>query len=250
MSYSRLFLVGLLGSALVAAPSGAEPITKTGPSALIYGRSEITMKTRSQGEIVELAAKEGQKIKRGDLIAQLDDRQEKIDKAQAESEYLLAKDDWSKTEKLKKYVSADEINQKRAGFQKKKSVYDLKMLDIEKKRLTSPIDGIVTRVYFEKGETVSAGDKFAEIVQMDDLYLIANVPSGEVDSFKQGTEVKFKVDGQPGHFDAKVIFLSPIIDASSDTVRVKLEAKNVRIGENTEGAYALKPGMVATLLKK
>ncbi|MEK7355251.1 MAG: efflux RND transporter periplasmic adaptor subunit, partial [Bdellovibrionota bacterium] len=134
--------------------------------------------------------------------------------------------------------------------QKKKSVYDLKMLDIEKKRLTSPIDGIVTRVYFEKGETVSAGDKFAEIVQMDDLYLIANVPSGEVDSFKQGTEVKFKVDGQPGHFDAKVIFLSPIIDASSDTVRVKLEAKNVRIGENTEGAYALKPGMVATLLKK
>lgn len=245
---SRVLMIGLILA--LSQPVAAEVTVASGPSALIYGKSEITIKTRSQGEIVTLGVAEGQKVKRGEMVAQLDDRQEKIDQAQAESEYVLAKDDWKKTEKLKKYVSADEINQKRSSYLKKKSVFDLKSLDIEKKKITSPIDGIVTRLYFEKGETVSVGDKFVEIVQMEDLYLVANVPSAEVSAYKVGTEFRFKVDGQPATFDAKVIFSSPIIDASSDTVRIKFEAKNVRLGDAPDGAFALKPGMVATLLKK
>lgn len=237
-------------AAFPAAPTRADMPVAAGPAALIYGKSEITLKTRSQGEIVSLPIAEGQKVKRGDVIAQLDDRQEKIDRTQAESEYLQAKDDWSKTEKLKKYVSAEEISQKRATYLKKKSVFDMKALDIEKKRLASPIDGIVTRVYFEQGETVSAGDKFAEIVQMDELFLVANVPSSEVSAYKVGGEVKFKVDGRSATYDAKVVFASPIIDASSDTVRVKFEAKNVRSGDGPDAEFALKPGMVAKLVGK
>jgi membrane fusion protein (multidrug efflux system) len=225
--------------------------THAGLAALIYGKSEITVKSRAQGEITAVKVTEGQRVKRGDLIAQLDDRQERIDREVAEAELKLAKTDWDKSSKLKKYVSGDEINQKQSSYLKKKSTFELKLLDIEKKKIASPIDGIVTRLYFERGETTAAGDKFVEIVQMDDLYLIANVSSVEATRFKQGDVVPFKVEGIKDTFKATVMFTSPVIDASSDTVRVKLEAKNIRQGNSKDKEdFVLKPGMVAVIVTK
>ncbi len=239
----------VISTSMALAALASEQETAPGLSAVIYGKSDITVKSRTQGEVVDLRAIEGQHVKRGDLIAQVDDRQERIDRELAESEYKFAKEDLEKTSRLKKFVSEDEIRQKQSNHLKKKSVFDLKTLDVEKKKINSPIAGIVTRLYFERGETIAPGDKFAEIVQMDQLYLIANVPSTEVKHFREGAQVAFSVEGIKETFKARVVFLSPVIDASSDTVRVRLETQNSLQTNGGKSDFVLKPGMVAQLIR-
>lgn len=215
-------------------------------TALVFGKKELTLKARAQGELMEIRADEGQRVKAKDVIAVIDNRRVKIDLDLTKVEYQMAKKDFESSKKLKKYVSSDEIVQKEGAFLKKKSAFEAKSLDLINTQILAPTDGIVTKKYFEVGESVSVGEKVFEMVQLDELILIANVPSEEATHFKLNAKAKFRVEEIKGQtFDAVVSFVSPVIDAASDTVRVKLAAKN-KVKDGTK-EFWLKPGMLASL---
>src|SRR5688572_21601761 len=107
-------------------------------TALIFGKKEITLKAKTQGELVEIKADEGQSVNAKDVIAVLDSRQKKIDVLKEEAEYEMALQDFNKTKKLGKYLSKDEIQQKEANYLKKKATYELKQLELANTRITAP----------------------------------------------------------------------------------------------------------------
>jgi len=224
----------------------AVPATKPVILGVLFGKKEITIKAKSQGEIVKLPMEEGRRIEEGEVIAVIDDRQKKIERELASVEFHSASKDFEKSSKLGKFISRDDLELKRNAMLKKKATFQLKEVDLANSRVVGPISGVITKIYIDKGETVATGDKVAELVQIDDLILQANLPSKEIKNWSLGSVIKFKVPDQgPETFEARVQFISPVIDAATDTVRIKFSVSNPK---DAQKRYLLKPGMVAQLL--
>ena len=119
------------------------------------------------------------------------------------------------------YVDRDEI-----GF------------EFEKAPVESPIDGIVGRVYLDKGESVSPNVAVAQIVNMDVVKVRVNIVERDIPKVKEGKPAKIRVDAYPGEvFKGMVERVSPVVDLASRTAMVEINIPN--------SDHRLKPGMFA-----
>lgn len=97
---------------------------------------------------------------------------------------------------------------------------------LEQRRMRSPIDGIVTRVFKEPGEFVSANDPVvATVVQLDPLLVVFSVPDSQALTMSVGQSVPLLI-GIDEEVMATVDFISPTIEAQSGTRRVKILIEN------------------------
>ncbi len=212
---------------------------------VLLGEKEILVKSRAQGQISAVQVEEGSLVKTGDLLAQLDDKQEKIERDLASVESNIASQDYQKTKQLKKYVSEEEISNKQNNYLKKKSTHDLKELSLANKKITAPIDGIVTERFIKSGETVSMGEKVFKIVQLENLIIETHAEAKDVSKFSIGQEVQFVTELYKEEiFSAKISYISPVVDASSGTVKIRALLKNKQLPDKT---YQLKPGILVTI---
>lgn len=103
---------------------------------------------------------------------------------------------------------------------------ELKQIEaqIEVKKIRSPIDGVVSRIFKRKGELVGLGDEDAliTVVQPLPLHVIFHIPNSFAGDLHQGKELALQVGGNREIVSGTVLYSSPIIDAESGTVRVKI----------------------------
>lgn len=214
---------------------------------LLQGKEEVLLKSKSQGELIEILIKEGQKVKKGDIIAKLDQKKEQVELKLAKAEFHAAKDDYQKSKKLKKFMSAEELTKKKNDFLKKKSNYELKKINLSSKSFIAPIEGIVAKRYIKLGETVSTGEKSFEIINMNELVIDLDVEAKKTTQLKLGDHLDFESELHPEkNFEALIFHIGPVLDKASGTIKVRLSLQNQRLEEN----YLFKPGtMVHVKLK-
>jgi membrane fusion protein (multidrug efflux system) len=206
---------------------------------LLQGESDLVLKSKSQGELKKLFFKEGEKIKTGDIIAILDDKKEKLEKDLAENEFKTAQEDYQKSKKLKKYISKDELTKKKDNFIRKEITFKLRTINLESKRIISPIDGIIARRMIKLGESVSTGQEIFEVVNMDDLVIDLDIDAKKIQNLKFGDLLSFTTELHPKQiFSAKITYVGKSLDKSSGTINVKLALTNTKV----QGKYKLKPG--------
>jgi multidrug efflux pump subunit AcrA (membrane-fusion protein) len=119
-------------------------------------------------------------------------------------------------------------------------------LSIHRREITSPIDGIVVKVYRHLGEWVAPGDPVVRIVRVDRLRLEAFLNAKdfgpeEIDSKAITVEVDL-ARGRKVKFPGKVVFVSPLVEAGGE-YRVLCDVVN----RQENGQWLLRPGMVADM---
>jgi RND family efflux transporter MFP subunit len=98
---------------------------------------------------------------------------------------------------------------------------------LEQKRIKSPIDGVVTRVFRDVGEFVSAADPVVvKVVQLDPLLVVFSVPTAETRDLRVGQTVPLRVGSKRAKLNGVIEFVSPTSDAQSGTARVKVRIPN------------------------
>lgn len=122
---------------------------------------------------------------------------------------------------------------------------------VEDHKVSSPIDGTVSRVYVEEGEMVGAGSPILTVTNLANPWVRVYIPEKDIGKILIGLKAFVKVDSFPDReFPAEVTFISPEAEFTPKSVqtqeeRVKLVfAVNVT-AENPEGL--LKPGMPADI---
>lgn len=193
---------------------------------ILQGKEDITLTTRSQGEVSNIHHKDGSFIKAGTIIAQLENEKELIEKNLAENEHDTAKNDYEKSLDLKKYISEDELNKKKNLYLSKKSNLDLKNYNLKTRDIISPISGVIARSYIKKGEYVSSGTKAFDIVQPENLIIDLNVDAAVIKKIKEGDKLPFKSELHSKSYQAVVVYIGSILDKASGTVNVKLKLHN------------------------
>lgn len=124
-------------------------------------------------------------------------------------------------------VAQARLLQVRENLEIKRLEYERIRLQLALRTVRSPIDGVVTEIYRDIGEFVSPADPVVlTIVQLNPLRATFSVPVADVKSIRKGQTVPVRIDGTKGTVNAKVELVSPVINAESQTVRVKLELPN------------------------
>jgi multidrug efflux pump subunit AcrA (membrane-fusion protein) len=135
-------------------------------------------------------------------------------------------------DKVKKDALIALVDRNEAGFK------------FEKAPVTSPIDGIIGRVYLDRGDYVvpsssmSSGTPAFLVVDMDKVEVQVSVVEGDVPKIREGQAAEVSVDAYPGEvYDGVVETVSPVMDIASRTAPVKVKVPNPN--------HCLKPGMFA-----
>lgn len=110
--------------------------------------------------------------------------------------------------------------------------YERVRVAIERRTVTAPTSGVVLRVHKEVGEFVSPGDPVVvTLVQLDRLLANFTIPSEEVDRFSLRQRLRVRIGDGRRVAAGLVHALSPVTDAESGTVLMKV------LIENPEGKY-------------
>lgn len=100
-------------------------------------------------------------------------------------------------------------------------------VQMERRRLRSPIDGICTQINRDPGESVLLSDPVVvKVVQLDPLLVIFLVPANEARSLKTDDDVEVRILGIEKPVQGRVEFVSPTTDPQSGLTRVRVRVPN------------------------
>jgi HlyD family secretion protein len=240
-------------AAMVSATGKVEPIKK------------VEVKSKASGQIMTMPVEEGDRVKRGDLIARIDETDLRNAYEQAVADLDVAKATVAQTagnvkrqtELFKRgLLSQAEIDQVkleevRAKAQQVKAETELATTEIRLKDavVRSTIDGIILQKNVEAGQiissginSVSGGTLIATVANMDSVYVQAEVDEVDIGQVQIGQRAKVVADAFPDDvFYGKVLRVAPLA-----TVEQNVTTFNVTIVVQNPGSK-LKAGMNTTI---
>jgi HlyD family secretion protein len=236
---------------VAATASGSPGAVLTGTGYIVTRHKYITVGTKVLGQIVEEPIEEGQRVRAGDLLARIDDRDYQAQLGQARADLDLAEANArlsaaraarqrelfqagiSSQDDLDVAENAEEAA--RAGSRRAAAALDYGRFMVAQCVIRSPIAGVVLKKYRELGDTINyggqvqAGGGATDVVQIADTGdTRAEVDVNEVDIGKLAVGMAASVvpNAYPERpFDASVAKLYPEADRQKGTVKVEVQLR-------------------------
>ena len=196
----------------------------------------IEIKSKASGEIVELPVEEGDFISQGDLIARLDQKDERAEVAQAQADFDIATAELKQAQST--FVRRNQLFQDNLISEEEQGQIELDLavakgkviqasttLERAQERLSeavvrAPIDGTILQKYVEEGQiiasgvsNVSGGTPIVDIADMSSVYIETGID--EIDIGKV----------QIGQFATVIAEAYPELAFNGEIVRIAPEAK-------------------------
>jgi membrane fusion protein (multidrug efflux system) len=192
----------------------------------IAGGSEIPLRFETEGTIDYFEFREGDKVRKGDLISRLSQRDVYLKLKKAELEL-------DQYEKLYAFGGVA-----RGRLEEARVQADLARSELEKTMMRAPRDGIIGDKDAEVGEYVTPSKRVATLVNIESVLVRVGIIEKEIDKIFPGQKVVLTVDAYSGvEFTGRVETISPMGQGNSKTFTVDARADN-------EGGLLL-PGMFA-----
>ena len=222
----------------------------------------VEVGTQVSGIIDKLYVDYNDRVKAGQLIAEMDKvtleaelKQAEAQLSSSKTEYEYRKKEYLRTEKLyeKELVSDSEYDEALYLYETAKNAYEQNQASIVGVRrnlgyatITSPIDGVVISRAVEEGQTVAAGFEtptlFTIANDLTDMQVVADVDEADIGYVRDGQRVEFTVDAYPDDVftgTVKQVRLEATTESSVVTYEVVISASNPEL--------KLKPGLTANV---
>lgn len=210
------------------------------------------VKARVSGELRDLALREGDSVRKGQVIARVDAtesearwRQVRLqaDAAQAQVEIQQRQFDNNRALVARQFISPTALTTSEANLRGAQANYAAAQAAADAARkvlddtvLRSPIDGQVSRRWVQNGERVNVDASVVEVVNLTALELQAPLPAQDSLHVQLGQNATLRVEGNDLAFSAQVVRISPSAQSGSRAVPVFL-----RMQSHT--GVQLRPGM-------
>jgi membrane fusion protein (multidrug efflux system) len=193
---------------------------------------------KASGIVLQLLVEEGMHVQKGQLLARLDDDTARNKLAQASATLKKAQASYDKADKgfaLKITPKAD-YDSTKYDLEAQKAIVEGAQLDLSYTRIVAPISGVIAKRSIKLGNLVQVNQSLFQIVDLDPLQAVLNVPERDLDTLKAGQPVRMSVDALGNKaFDGSIARIAPVVDAASGTFRVTCEFR--------DSTQTLKPGM-------
>ena len=214
-----------------------ESITAIGS---LRSNENVVLRPEVSGRIATIGFRDGQPVRRGQLLVGLDATLNEAEVAQARAEFDLATSSLRRTEDLasKSFVSSSAQDQAASNVQVAEAKLRLAEARLAKMRIVAPFDGVVGIRNVSIGDYVKDG---AELVNVEDIRTLKadfRLPERYFPQLKAGLPVELTADALPGsRYAGAIDAINPRVDASGRSLEVRARL------DNTDGR--LRPGMFA-----
>jgi RND family efflux transporter MFP subunit len=233
---------------------------------------QVDITSQRDGLVMSLSHDEGSAVKAGDVLGQIDDRSLQMEIIKANSDLQVDENNKNYKEAELKAKSAalhrqqqlralglsSDADLEAAEFEAKAAEYDLHgyealvesghaeinrlKLEQDQTRIRAPFSGVVVRRYIREGQAISKGDKCFRVSQLAPLQVQFQVPESSGRRPVLGAPVGLSlVDDSSRALTARVLKVSPTIDAASDSYDVLAQLTGPNISD-------LRPGMAVRVL--
>ncbi|MFK5891266.1 MAG: efflux RND transporter periplasmic adaptor subunit [Flavobacteriaceae bacterium] len=193
------------------------------------------------GIVKAVLVKETQKVKKGDALIRLDDALITDNINELKTQLDLAETTFKRQERLWNQKIGSEIQFLQAQTNKESLERKLKTLEtqLSKTIVTAPFDGSVDAILPKVGEFVSPQTPIIRLVNLDEVYIEADVSEHYIGSIKKGTEAELRFENLNKSFKTKVNQVADFIDPNNRSFKIKIFISNT----NNE----LKPNLIADI---
>lgn len=206
----------------------------------LEAQESAALRSEVAGNILAVFFKEGQPVKKGDLLLTVDDSVLQTEAARAKATYEIAKTTLRRNTALRKteVISAQALDEAVAAVNERKANYENTQVRLQQTKITAPFDGIMGLSELSPGDYLDIGGPIANIVDIDPIKLKFNVPEKAIAKLKEKQTVYVTVDAWPERqFTGSVYAIDPSVDLQTRMISIKAQIAN------SDGA--LRPGMFA-----
>jgi membrane fusion protein (multidrug efflux system) len=260
----------------VSAPSSPTPNVRADEyqaSGPLVVENQVDVAAQREGVVGKILVDIGTRVRKGQLLAELDDRQlganremaaDKVRAIEADGKNWAAQLDIDKADlarseamwkadlitkeqeehaRAKVVSSKFEVEREVENAQTARDSLKSIALELEKTRIVAPFDGVVARRYVGLGQKVTIGDRLFWITEVSPMNVRFTLPQEFIGKINVGDRVSvFSSSETDKSYPAKVMLLSPVVDPSSGTIEVQARV--------VEPAGNLRPGMTVNVLVK
>jgi membrane fusion protein, multidrug efflux system len=226
----------------VAAAARAPISANYSGTASLVADHEAQVVAKTSGVIKKLYVEEGDSVKAGQLLAEIDDLDARSKLASAEAQMHKSEATFAHAEAAipKQLIPQFEYEQDKYDLQDKRAAMESARLQLEYTRVLAPVEGIIAERSVKVGNMLQANQNVFRIVGMDPLQAVLNVPERQLGILKSGQAVQLEADALPGQkFTGVILRIAPVVDSNSGTFRVTTQFR--------DKTGTLKPGMFARI---
>ena len=198
----------------------------------LEARRQVELISKAQGQIIKLNVEEGDFVKKGAVLLEIEHREEELllDKARTSAERALKDLERSK-ELLEKGLDSN------TNYELKKELAetsviekDLAQVRLDNKIVRAPFDGLVTLRSVELGQTVNPGMPLLGLADVNPMEVRLFLPEQVVQDLRIGQPVEVRPDVADAPIHGTVDRIAPAVDPATSTIKVTLSV------DNAEGA--------------
>jgi RND family efflux transporter MFP subunit len=221
-----------------------EPLVVRG-SVVAMPNQDVKIAALVAGRVDSLSVAEGDWVKEGQVVAQIDPRpfadqkrQATAGVAQARAAVENARLNLERTERLfqRGIAAGKEVEDARsqraaadAGLEQAEAALDTADRQLSRARVTSPISGQVVKRLTSVGEQVdgTAAQPVVEVANLDHVEIAAGIPAEHLGRVKIGQLATVSSDAYADHeFQGQIIAISPAVDLATNTALARVRLAN------------------------
>lgn len=209
----------------------------------LRARQSVLLKPEVSGRITKLGFTDGQRVKRGQVLVQLDDSLQAAQVLQAEAQAGIARTQLQRNRELlaQSFVSESVVDQAKAALQVAEAQVALNRAQLERMKVMAPFDGVAGIRSVNLGDYVKDGSDLVSIEDASTMWVDFRLPERYVPRLKLGQPVELGLDALPGRsFGAKIEALDTQLEANgrSMLVRARVDGGDAAKGELRSGLFA------------
>jgi len=220
----------------------AEAVTAPGITEPIL---DSTLGTPVAGIVAIRKFKEGDAVKKGEVVMELDRGLEDLEVSRREVVLEPLKADYEASKYLfdqpKSSMSKELLDKKQADYKVALAEFELANEQARKRSIIAPFDGTISEIFLQVGEACQWQQPLLRLVDTSRCYFICNVEAKAGYGLRPGQKIDLEIEAGPAVVlvPGIISFVAPVVDAASGLLKVKA------IFENAEGK--VRPGIAGKM---
>ncbi len=188
----------------------------------------VTISADLPGVVERIAFDSGKTVSEGDVLVELDTRQERAQLTAAEAQRDLARLNLDRVRNLARehIVAPAEYDRSEAEYKSGDASVGEIRATIARKTIRAPFSGVLGIRQINLGQYLAPGTPVVALQSLNPIYVNFAVPQQQVSVIKRGTSVRVTTDNDPAGTVGKVSAIDSVVDASTRNVQVQATFAN------------------------
>lgn len=195
----------------------------------LRSRQGVMLKPEVSGRVARLTFADGQRVRKAQLLVQLDDTLQMAQLKQADAQASIARTNLQRNRELvaQNFISQSAVDQSLANLQVAEAQVALAQAQLSRMQIVAPFDGVVGIRSVNVGDYVKDGADLVNIEDTTQVWVDFRLPERYLAQLRPGQQVEVALDAMPGRsFRAQIDALDSQLDANGRSLLVRARLAN------------------------